>query len=121
MATSQAQTPGVRVSRGVVSIYKEVFGRGPTRARTYFNDDVVTVVLEDSLTGVENSLVEHGEEEMVSRMRDGFQAAVCDRLVDVVEAETGRTVKAFMSDHSVMPDYAVEIFVLGESGDTSPC
>lgn len=111
----------MRVSRGVVSVYKEEFGRGPTRARAFFNDDVVTVVLEDSLTGVETSLVEHGEGDIVSRMRDGFQAAVCDRLVAIVEAETGREVKAFMSDHSVLPDYAVEIFVLGDSGDVSPC
>ena len=119
--TTQVQGAGQRISRGIVSVYKEEFGRGPTRARTYFNDDVITVLLEDTLTGVETSLVKHGEEEVVARMRERFQEAVCDRLVALVESETGRTVQAFMSDHSVMPDYAVEIFVLGERGDEDPC
>ncbi len=114
------QSTGTRISRGVVTIYKEQFGRGPTKARTIFDRNFVAVLLEDSLTTVETTLVEHGEEEMVERMRHGFQDAVCDRLVELVEEATGRPVKAFMSDHSVLPDYAVEVFVLADPIEPEP-
>lgn len=121
--TEQHQSLTMTISRGIVAIYKDEFGRGPSRARTFLDDDVLTVVLEDSLTGMESTLVAHGEEDVVNQMRDGFQAVTCNRMVALVEQETGRSVKAFMSDHSVLPDYAVEVFVLEARGssDSEPC
>ena len=43
----------------------------------------------------------------------------CAKLVGVVEEVLGRKVAAFMSDHHLDPDMAVEVFVLkdGEGGD----
>jgi Na+-translocating membrane potential-generating system (MpsC) len=37
------------ISNLVVRIYAEHVGRGPTRARTYFNDNVIVCVLHDTL------------------------------------------------------------------------
>jgi uncharacterized protein YbcI len=101
------------ISRGMVAIYKRQLGRGPSTARTFINDDVVTVILEDNLTSVEHTLVDNDRGDVVENMRRGFQMAVRDEIVGLVEEATGHEVRAFMSDHTVMPDFAVECFVLG--------
>ncbi len=122
VASSEARR---RISRGIVGIYKAQFGRGPNTARTYINDDVVTIVLHDILTHVERTLVGRGQADVVSRMRDGFQNAICEEATRLIEAETGRRVKVFMSAHSIEADYAIECFVLEPPGvpetESSPC
>jgi uncharacterized protein YbcI len=100
------------LSRGIVAIFKRHLGRGPTTARTYVNDDVITVILEDSLTSIEHTLIDSDRGEVVNDMRRGYQAAAREEIVELVESATGRRVKAFMSDHSVLPDYAVECLIL---------
>jgi uncharacterized protein YbcI len=100
------------ISRGIVAIFKRHLGRGPTSARTYVNDDVITVILEDNLTSIEHTLIDSDRGEVVNDMRRGYQSAVREEIVRLVETATGRRVKAFMSDHSVLPDYAVECLIL---------
>jgi hypothetical protein len=50
--TEQAARPGVltALSNEMVRLFEEQFGRGPTSARTTWAGDVITVVLEDTLT-----------------------------------------------------------------------
>jgi uncharacterized protein YbcI len=100
------------VSNSVVSIFAEYLGRGPTRSRTSFGRDVVTVVLEETLTKAERRLVEEGEGDTVINTRRIFQRTMRQDLVAAVEQHTGRTVTAFLSDHHLGPDVSVEIFVL---------
>ena len=101
-----------RISRGIVNLIKDQFGRGPSNARTFINHDVITVVLEDSLTQVERTLVSHGESGTVNDVRHDSQSAFCADAVALVERETGFRVKAFLSDHSVISDFAAECFIL---------
>lgn len=110
--------PGVsrRISRGIVAVLKARVGRGPTLTRTFINDNVVTVILHDTLTPVERTLTGAEHADIVADMRRSFQAAICEEMVSLVERETSCNVKAFMSDHSVLPDYAVECFVLEAPG-----
>src|SRR5215208_2210476 len=82
------------ISTRTVQVMHEHTGRGPTKARTTIDRDFVAVVMEDSLTHAERNLVESG------------------LAPKVVEEETGRTVRAFMSDNHIDPDVAAEIFVL---------
>jgi uncharacterized protein YbcI len=96
----------------VVSIYAECLGRGPTRARTVIGPNLVTVVLQDTLTKGEQRLVAAGAGDSVTDVRRVFQQTMKDDLVDAVERITGRVVAAFLSDQSVRPDVAVEVFVL---------
>lgn len=106
------------ISNAVVSLFAEYLGRGPTRARTSFGRDLVTVVLEETLTKAERRLVTEGEVEAVLATRRTFQRTMRDDLVAAVERLTGRTVTAFLSDQHANPDVSVEIFVL--EAETAP-
>lgn len=100
------------ISNAVVRLFAEYLGRGPTRARTTFGRDLVTVILEETLTKGERVLVRNGDVQTVLDTRRTYQRAMREELVAAVEAHTNRRVNAFMSDHHVDPDIAAEIFVL---------
>jgi uncharacterized protein YbcI len=66
----------LQISNEMVRIYKEQFGRGPTQARTFWHgEDVLTVILEDTLTPAERSLVRMGEHQRLRETRMYFQYA----------------------------------------------
>jgi uncharacterized protein YbcI len=100
------------ISNHVVRTMSEYTGRGPTKARTYINDDVVTVVLQDTLTKGERSLVGDDLDDLVLTMRKAFQATMRHELTGGIEEILGRKVVAFLSDNHIDPDVAVEVFVL---------
>jgi uncharacterized protein YbcI len=117
------------ISAAVVGLMREYTGRGPTRARTYMNEDLISVVLQDTLTMGERSLVRDGEVELVLASRKAFQRTMSREMVAAVEEHTGRHVLAFLSSNHVDPDIAIESFVLvprsadgatGENGGPEP-
>src|SRR5262245_100880 len=85
------------ISRRMVVLHKEFYGKGPTKARTYLQDDVVLVLLRGGYTRVEETLMRDGRYDAVQRQRDAFQQVMHDRFVEVIESELGRRVNAFMS------------------------
>jgi uncharacterized protein YbcI len=103
------------ISSGIVGLYREHFGKGPTKAKTYVLDDLVICVLRDGLTTVERTLFAEGKADSVREMRTAFQDAVADKFNAVVEDLTGRRVVAFMSQAHVNPDLAIEVFFLDGS------
>lgn len=110
----------------MVALMKKHAGRGPTTARAFINDDVVTVVLEETLTEVERTLAGAGKADVVKNLRQSFQAAFCDEAVALIEQVMAAEVRAFMADHSVVPDVAVMCFVLAptsaiDEDDPDPC
>jgi uncharacterized protein YbcI len=107
-------SPAAAISNLVVHLMSDYTGRGPTKARTYINDDLVTVVLQDTLTKGERSLVRGGREELVLDTRHAFQLTMRVDLTDGLEQLTGRKVRAFMSSNHLDPDVAVEVFLLGD-------
>jgi uncharacterized protein YbcI len=106
------------VSNEMVRIFKEQFGRGPTRARaSWAGPDAITVILEDTLTPAERNLVKMGEHERLREMRNFFQYASVREFCDPVERITGRTVRAFVSGIDTVADgVAVETFLLYPEG-----
>jgi uncharacterized protein YbcI len=100
------------ISRRSVQILREYTGRGPTKARTTIDEDLVSVVLADTLLKGEQHLVEAGEEQTVLDTRQKFQKAMRDDLTSTVQEVTGRRVIAFVSGNHIDPDLAVETFVL---------
>jgi uncharacterized protein YbcI len=101
------------LSREMVRLYKELFGRGPTKARTDFaSPDLILCTLEDSLTPAERALVEMGEHQRLRDTRMYFQHATEERFREVVERVTGRQVRAFISGIDTVQDVAVEVFYL---------
>ena len=122
MGSTHAEHPAIggskaaAISNHVVRMMSEYTGRGPTKGRTYINDDVVTVVLRDTLTKGERSLVDENLDEIVLTMRKAFQGTMRHDLIDGVETILGRKVSAFMSDNHIDPDLAVEVFLLAPVG-----
>jgi len=108
----QGKPPAAMISTATVRLVHEYTGRGPTKAKTTINDDVVTVLLADTLTKGERKLVESGRADRVIRLRHDYQLAMRDDLIAIVERQVERKVIAFMSQNHIDPDLAVEVFVL---------
>lgn len=100
------------ISREGVRILREYTGRGPTRARTVINSELVAIIFADTLTKGEAKLVELGKGDHVLNTRREYQRAMRDDLVALVESTVGRKVIAFLSDNHLDPDIGVEMFVL---------
>ena len=92
-------------------IVHEYTGRGP-KARTSIRDDIVVVMLQESLLKAEQSLIRGGKAHQVVDIRRSFQQTMREDLSAAVEMLTERKVIAFMSDSHLKPDYSVELFVL---------
>jgi len=105
-------SPLATVSNGIVQLLRETYGRGPTKAKSYLNDDVVLVVLEDILTTVEKTLLDDGKEALIREVRLTYQAAESNRFKSIVEDALGRRVLTYHSQVTFNPDMAFEIFVL---------
>ena len=108
----ESQSPSAKIATSAVRILHDYTGRGPTKARTTINESVVTILLADTLTTGEQTLVEHGHSDLVLQVRFDYQTAMRDALVGTVERELDREVVAFMSQNHIDPDLAVEVFVL---------
>lgn len=110
----QHQSDGlyVAISNMIVKQLRENTGRGPTKARTTIRDNVVVVMLEQTLTKGEQNLVRKGRGDRVIEIRHEFQEAMREDCVAAVGELTGRNVIAFMSANHLDPDIAAEIFVL---------
>jgi uncharacterized protein YbcI len=100
------------ISRAVVRIVHEYTGRGPTKARSSIRDDIVIVMLQETLLKAEHSLIRNDKPELVVEMRRTFQQTMREELSAAIATLTGREVIAFMSDSHLEPDYSVEVFVL---------
>ena len=88
-------------------------------ARTYIEDDVVVSLLGNTLTKAEKTLAEEERPASVAELRRQFQGTLWSRACEIVADATGREVVAFMSDHSVHPDYAIEVFVLADADENA--
>jgi uncharacterized protein YbcI len=108
------------ISRAIVALFKEATGRGPGRARTYIEDGLVVTVLHDTMTKAERTLKEEQHADQIRSLRRLFQGTFRDEAIEVVERLTGRKVLAFLSDHAVDPDYAVEAFILEPGLENGP-
>lgn len=105
------------ICNAVVRIQREYLGRGPNKARASIRDDTIVVIMQDTLTKAERSLIADGRQEDVLRIRQSFQRTMRADIVAAVERLTGRTVLAFMSDTHIDPDLACEVILLEPNGE----
>jgi uncharacterized protein YbcI len=96
----------------MVALLKEFYGRGPTRAKTYYQDDLVVCLLRGGFTRVEQTLLEGGRGDSVIQQRMDFQELMRKRFAAVIEDTTGRQVIGFMSGNQQDPDIMCEVFIL---------
>jgi len=101
------------ISDGLVGLLKEFYGHGPTRAKAYYQDDLVVCVLRGGFSRVEQTLLDGGRGAAVIQQRMEFQEVMRDRFTDVIEDATGRPVIGFMSGNQQHPDLMCEVFILG--------
>jgi uncharacterized protein YbcI len=103
----------VEISNAMVHLYKDLFGRGPTKARaSYAGPDLLVATLENSLTRIERTMADAGEHERLRDLRMHFQYLGEDDFVEAVERITGRKVRAFVSGMDTRRDVASELFYL---------
>jgi uncharacterized protein YbcI len=110
------------ISNEMVKLYKEQFGRGPTRSSAHWcGPDVLTVVLEDTFTPAERNLARMGEHQRLRDARTFFQYATVPEFCEPVERITGRTVRAFISGiDTECGGIAGETFLFYPEGTTEP-
>jgi uncharacterized protein YbcI len=113
-----AATLNAEIARECARIQTRFRGRGPRRTRVIRRGDVVVVLMEDTLTTAEKSLVGDGKTDLVEQMRSEFQATMQSALVAAIERLTGARVIAFMSGSHTEPDMSVEVFVLTPGTDS---
>lgn len=100
------------VSNAMVGLKKDFYGKGPTKAKTFLNDNYVFCVMEGGLTRNEQTLLERGHEDLVRNYRLRFQEAMEGPTVEAVQRITGRSVIGYHSQIVFNPERAFEIFVL---------
>ena len=100
------------ISDGLVALLKEFYGRGPTRAKSYYEDDLVVCVLRGGFSRVEQTLLDGGRGAAVIQQRMEFQDVMRERFEAVIEHATGRQVIGFMSGNQQDPDMMCEVFIL---------
>ena len=103
------------ISDGLVSLLKEFYGRGPSRTKTYYEDDLVVCLLRGGFTRVEKTLLDGGRSRAVIEQRMAFQEVMRERFEGVIERATGRRVVGFMSCNQQDPDMICEVFILAPS------
>ena len=107
-----------RVSTHMVGLMSRYTGRGPTKARTTLNTNFVTVILDDTLTKAETNLVAAGESESVQQQRRTFHRMMRDEAIAAVEQETGRTVRAYLSDIAPEAGVGAHVFIFEPMPET---
>jgi uncharacterized protein YbcI len=105
--------PLLAISNAMTKLYKDLFGRGPTKVRAAFaGPDVVVVTLENTMTQAERNLVKLGEHQRLRDVRLYFQHSSEEALKRPIEDILGRRVRAFTSGIDTDADVSVEVYVL---------
>ena len=109
---ARTNPPTVELSNFVVGLVRHHAGRGPTRARTQIGEKVLTVLLEDVMTTIEQTLARTGRDDLVRAARAVCHEAMAAELIEGVEEITGRSVRECMSAVAVDSDVIVITFLL---------
>ena len=102
------------ISTEIVRLQAEYYGKGPTRAKTYFVEDLVVVVLEESFTRAEKTLAERGERDAIQHIRRRFQQQMAESFTSVVEQTTGPQGPDVPVRDRHRHDVSVETFLLAD-------
>jgi uncharacterized protein YbcI len=104
------------IANELVRLKAQYYGRGPTEAKAFQNDETLLVVLKGGMTTVERTLLGAGEQDLVRAVRLKFQQAMGQAFIDAVQRLGKVHVQTYMSQVVFDPEYTYELFVLGEEG-----
>jgi uncharacterized protein YbcI len=107
------------LSNEMVRIYKDQFGRGPTKVRSHYaGRDTIVCLLEHTFTPAEKNLQAMGEHTRLRDTRMFFQYASTADFVNAAQRVTGRQVRSFISGIDTNSDVSAELFVLEPEDET---
>lgn len=112
MSDATTYSAETAMGRDFRRIFVDSYGGGARDVRVWMHDDVVLGLIDLDLTPAERTLVEAGRGEGVVEMRNAFQTAIGPTFCAAVERATGRRVIAFLSNTSLDPPFASELFRL---------
>jgi uncharacterized protein YbcI len=116
-AAPTAEAIKAEISRELIRVHEESYGEGATNLDVALHDTFVVVVLDVLLSPAERTLIEAGNEDSVTSIREAFQVAIETTFTAIIERATGRRVTGFASRmvvHGPGPPWSVEVFRLGE-------
>ncbi|HEX6460315.1 MAG TPA: Na-translocating system protein MpsC family protein [Thermoleophilaceae bacterium] len=102
----------VEITNAIVALHKEFYGRGPIKARSTLDRDLLVVVLEGGFTQAERTLSESGRSSAVDQARHNMQDVIKDHWIAAVERLLGRQVRCFLSASDPTQEVQVETFLL---------
>ncbi len=108
------------ISREMVRLKAQHYGKGAVEAKSYLNDNFLFVVLKGGITKIEQTLIESGDEGLVRQVRLRFQEQMSDAFTNAVEQLTDRKVVQYQSQIVFNPDYSFEIFLLENLDGEAP-
>jgi uncharacterized protein YbcI len=100
------------VANELVRLKAQYYGKGPTEAKAYLNDEVLVVALKGGLTTVEQTLLDAGQQDLVREVRLRFQQAMEQNFIDAVQRLARVEVLTYMSQIVFDPNYTLEFFIL---------
>src|ERR1044072_4229313 len=106
-----------QVSRQIVQLHARLYGRGPTRAKTYITQDYLLSVLGEIFTPAERALSASCKGEHVQTTRNAFQEAVKESFIEIVEQTTGRPVRTLISQVDLGTGVELELFLFDAQTD----
>ena len=119
----EAEQPGPQsyeisaaISREVIRLVKSLTGRGPTKAKTYLENECVLVLMRDAHTPSEGTLATGGRQRAVAQTRVDISEHARQQFINLIEEHTGRKVMGFISGSQQDPSLLAQVYVL----ETSP-
>jgi uncharacterized protein YbcI len=100
------------ISRAIVRIHAEHYGKGATQAKTYASENLIVTVLRDVFTTVESTLIGLDRADTVRAVRTTFQTSMSQTFIAAIEELTGGQVESLMSQIDPANGMGVEVFVL---------
>jgi uncharacterized protein YbcI len=111
---------GAQIAEAMADLHAEFYGHPPGSSRAIVTEEVVVVVMEQTFTRAEQTMIERGEFEEIQSIRRRFQRVMAEDFHSVVENATGREVRSFVSDTDINEGLSIEVFLLtGEKTDMS--
>jgi uncharacterized protein YbcI len=100
----------------IVSFYRDHFGRGPTKAHAYVEEDVVLCVMREVSTIEDRELVDAGRADIARQARETIRESHAAELAALVERMVGRPVLCMLGDFDPHSDTVALVFPLASSG-----
>ena len=100
------------IGEQIALLQARYYGGEPVRVSTTATDRVVIVVLEETFSVAERTLIARNEAEGIQDIRRRFQRIQEEEFRSIVEQATGHQVRSFVSDTDLQQNISIEVFIL---------